>query len=179
MGSTEQISGGGGRGSDPASAASAQPGSAATALFPFYEADLPARLGVPLEKIAAERRTLVRGVDWYRIARSFRWSEAGVEKLAAAFGSPAIASDVKTAPGAPDPEKTAPTGQPAPAKLKVVNVNIPNKRLILCRDAAGQSVTVFINPAWRARFRHGMEIEATRGTGGRWHTRCPRFVGKF
>jgi hypothetical protein len=179
MGSTEQISGGGGRGSDPASAAFAQPGSAATALFPFYEADLPARLGVPLEKIAAERRGLVQGVDWYRINRTFRWSEAGVEKLAAALGSTAVAADVKTAPGAPLPEKTAAPGQPAPAKLKVVNVNIPNKRLILCRDAAGQSVTVFINPAWRARFRHGMEIEATRGTGGRWHTRCPRFVGKF
>lgn len=179
MGSHDQTLGGGGRGSDPASAASAQPGSAATALFPFYEHDLPARLGVPLEKIAAERRGLVQGVDWYRINRSFRWSEAGVEKLAAALCSPAIASDVKTAPGAPLPEKTAPTGEPAPAKLKVVNVNIPNKRLIVCRDAAGQSVTVFINPAWRAKFRHGMEIEATRGAGGRWHTRCPRFIGKF
>ena len=179
MDSHEQTVEGGGRGSDPASAASAQPGSAATALFPFDEADWPARVGVPLEQIAAERRTLVQGVDWYRIARTFRWSPEGVGKLAAAFGSPAIASDVKTAPGGAEAEKTAATGQPAPAKLKVVNVNIPNKRLILCRDAAGQSVTVFINPAWRARFRHGMEIEATRGTGGRWHTHCPRFVGKF
>lgn len=178
MGSTSTILGGG-RGTDLSSAASAQPGSAATALFPYLEADLPARLGVAADKIAAARKGMDQGVHWYRINRAFHWSKEGVAKLASEHCGAKVASDVKTAPGPVPDVKTAPAANGGPVVLTVANLNIPNRRLVLCRDAAGKAVTVFINPAWRSRFRHGMKIEATEGAGGRWHTRCPRFVGKF
>lgn len=179
MDTTHTLSGGG-KGSDPASAASAQPGSAATAHFPHIESALPALLGVPADKIAAARKELLQGTDWSRISRQFRWSPEGLKKLAAAFGSPAVASDVKNpVPTAPN-EKTPPTAtQGTVATLTVVNLNIPNKSLVLCRDEAGASAKVIINLRWRPKFRPGMKITATLGAGGVWRTREPRFIGKF
>lgn len=174
---------GGGEATEPSSVVSAQPSSAATTLFPFLEADLPALLGYPAEKIAAARRGLDHGTDWSRISRAFRWSEAGVKRLAAALGGPVIASDTQTlAPTTPS-EKTAPAGElAAPGtvrRMRVCNLNIPNQRLILCKDEQGVGASVFINPTWRPLFRPGMWIEATRGTSGGWRTRRPRSVGKF
>jgi len=179
MDSTNQLSGGGGA-SEPSSAALAQPSSVATTLFAYLERDLPALLGVPADKIAAARKEMLQGTDWSRISRQFRWSPDGLKKLAAAFGSPAVASDVKNPPRTAPDEKPAPTAKPgAVATLTVINLNIPNKSLVLCQTDSGASAKVIINTAWRPRFRHGMKIQATLGAGGVWRTRCPRFIGKF
>lgn len=179
MDTTHTLSGGGGA-TEPSSSALAQPGTAATALFPHPESTLPALLGVPADKIAAARKELLQGTDWLRSSRQFRWSPDGLKKLAAVFGSPAVASDVKTAPPTPSTEKTAPTAtQGTTATLTVVNLNIPNKSIVLCRDEAGASAKVIINLRWRAKFRPGMKITATLGAGGVWRTREPRFIGKF
>lgn len=179
MDSHETLSGGGG-GTDPSSAASAQPGSAATALFPHAEHDLPGLLGLPAEKIAAARKGLLQGPDWARIARQFRWSEEGLKNLAAALGCPVLASDVEKPAATHPSEKPAPTVTPgAVVPLTVVNLNIPNQSLIICRSATGFPVNVRINPQWRPLFRHGMKIEATVGATGEHRTRRPRSVGRF
>ena len=179
MDTPDKLSGGGGA-SEPSSAASAQPGSVATARFPFPEHELAARMGVPADKIAAARKGLVRDEDWSRIARQFCWSEVGIKNLAAALGCPVVASDVKTAALTAPVEKTAPTVKPGDvAVLTVFNLTIPNQRLVLCRDGAGKAVSVAINPEWRKLFRLGMKIEATLGTSGQWRTRQPRSVGRF
>lgn len=182
MDSNETISGGGG-GTDLSSAASAQPGSAATALFPYAEVDLVDRLGRPADKIAAARKDLHQGTDWSRVARQFRWSEQGVKNLAAALGCPAIAADVKTAAPTPLTEKSAPVASvvsPGTVRRMVVsNLNIPNQRLVLCKDEKGAGASVQINPEWRPLFRLGMWIEATAGAAGVWRTRRPRSVGRF
>jgi len=177
---SNQILSGGGRGSDLASDASAQPGSAATAQFPYSEPDLVAKLGVPADKIAAARKSLHQGSDWSRISRQFMWSDVGIKNLAAGLGCPAIESDVKTAATALITENPAPTAAPGAVEtVTVFNLTIPNQRLVLCRDARGQTVKVFINHEWRPLFRLGMKIEAVLGTSGQWRTRKPRGVGRF
>lgn len=179
MDSTNQLSGGG-RASEPSSAALAQPSSVATTLFAYLERDLPVLLGVPADKIAAARKEMLQGTDWSRISRQFRWSPDGLKKLAAAFGSPAVASDVKNPPRTAPDEKPAPTAKPGAVEtLTVVSTNLTNRKLIICRRADGSAANVSINLAWKPRFRPGMTIEAKQGNTGAWFTRCPRFIGKF
>lgn len=182
MDSTQAIQSlsGGGVGTDTSSAASDQAGSAATALFPYLEDGLPGVMGVPAAKIAAARKGLTQGTDWTRRARQFRWSEEGFKNLTIALGCPAIAADEKNAaPIAPTENGAAQGTLGALASFTVFNMNIPNQRLVLCRDASGKAVGVVINSEWRGLFRHGMKIEATQGAGGVWRTRKPRSVGRF
>jgi hypothetical protein len=64
-------------------------------------------------------------------------------------------------------------------RMVVSNLNIPNQRLVLCKDEKGAGASVQIAPDWRPLFRLGMWIEATAGAGGVWRTRKPRSVGRF
>ena len=179
MGSPETILDGGAA-SEPCSHDDTQPGMVAAVLFPFIEDDLALQLGFTPDKIRSARKTLTMGEHFIRKNRQFCWSEAGLQAalgyLRAPVETPALVKPLVPAPLPKNPG----AGQPA-AKVTftVTYMNIPNHRLLLCRDAACQSVKVWIHPEWRAWFKVGMVIEATQGSSGDWRSRKPRSMGRF
>jgi hypothetical protein len=170
----------GGAASEPCSHDDTQPGMVAAVQFPFIEDDLAFQLGFPPDKIREARKTLTMGSHFIRENRRFCWSEAGLQAalcyLRAPLETPEI---VKPADTAPLPKNPAPGQHGAVATFTVTNMNIPNSRLLLCRDAAGAGAKVWIHPDWRALFAVGMVIEATLGSSGDWRSRRPRSMGRF
>ena len=165
--------------SEPCNHADTQPGMAAAVLFPFLEDDLAFQLNFPEDKIRAARKQLIQGEHFIRENRRFRWSEAGLKTALAFLRMPDVTPEVKTPANIHPAAKTAPTPVPAPARFTITNMNFPNQRLLLCRDAAGDGAKVWIHPEWRPLFRVGMVIEATQGSSGDWRTRKPRSMGRF
>lgn len=165
--------------SEPCNPANTQPGMAAAVQFPFFEDDLAHQLGFPEDKIRAARKQLVQGEHFIRENRRFRWSEVGLKTALGILRWPEVTPEVKNPADTAPAEKTAPSGPPAPAKFTITNMNFPNQRLLLCRDAAGAGAKVWIHPEWRPLFRVGMVIEATQGSSGDWRTRKPRAMGHF
>lgn len=169
----------GGAASEPCSHADAQPGMAAAVQFPFIEDDLAFQLGFPADKIRAVRKQLTIGEHFIRENRRFCWSELGLHTALGLLRMPAVMPEPKTPANPPPTENPAPSAPAGPATFTVTNMNIPNQRLLLCKDAAGQGVKVWIHPDWRPLFKVGMVIEATQGSSGDWRSRKPRSMGRF
>lgn len=170
----------GGAASEPCNHADTQPGMAAAVQFPFIEDDLADQLGFPPDKIRAARKTLTQGEHFIRENRRFRWSEAGLVLALAFLRAPLEPQEVKNPADPLHPDKPpAPVPPAAKATFTVTHMNIPNQRLLLCRDAAGNGAKVWIHPDWRPLFKVGMVIEATQGSSGDWRSRKPRSMGRF
>lgn len=169
--------------SEPSTQADTQPGLGAAVQFPFVEDDLAGQLGFAVDKIRAVRKTMTQGVHFQRVSRVFRWSEAGLTFALAALRMPALASPIEKPPAPPSASKNpaAPLqrAENATSSFTVTHMNIPNQRLLLCRDAAGNGAKVWIHPEWRPLFTVGMVIEATQGSSGDWRSRKPRSMGRF
>lgn len=165
--------------SEPCNPANTQPGMAAAVQFPFLEDDLAFQLNFPEDKIRAVRKHLTQGEHFIRENRRFRWSEAGLKTALDILRMPEVTPETKTSADLQPAGKTAPAHAPAPGRFIVANMNIPNQRLLLCRDENGHGAKVWIHPDWRPLFRVGMVIEATQGSSGDWRTRKPRSMGRF
>lgn len=170
----------GGAASEPCSHDDTQPGMVAAVQFPFIEDDLAFQLGFPPDKIRAARKTLTMGVDFIRENRRFCWSEAGLQAALGFLRAPLETPEIEKPADTATVPKSPATGQPgAVATFTVTNMNIPNRRLLLCKDGAGEGTKVWIHPDWRVLFSVGMRIEATLGSSGDWRSRKPRALGKF
>jgi len=127
---------------------------------------------------------LKAGTDFETLKNGRRaFTEAAAERLAAALGTPAAASNGHLpSPTPPALEKTR-GGAPEWLPATITRLEFPNPRIIaafLGDHAPGDPILVLIHPDWRPLFHPGMRVQVqSSGPNAPYTTRQPRARGLF
>ena len=135
--------------------------------FPWVEADLPTRIGLPREEVAALRKNLLtKNRDYITHKKLICWSVEGLRRVLDALDLADLPAFAK---------------KPAPVRLEVFSVlkKTLNPRIILATDGTGRVVRVRVKS--NEKFRPGMALKATHVAADLYQLagNCPRFVGKY
>ncbi len=131
--------------------------------FTHLEHKLADRLGFSRDEMVNRRKQLTEGVDWVRVGRWWKYSDAGVAKLQAKL-------QVEIPPPKPDPMWM---------DAEVVRANFPNPHIISAKLLPSGEVKVTrISPLWRQLFVPRMRIKV-KPDGNLLTTRKPRKKGWF